>query len=111
VHQSLVNPVLIMGMERDPAVWLGLAVAVLLVCWRWYTIVLAVAVGIGGWWALGSLATYDPQFIRIFGRYLRYDLIYDPETALGVSNSSPLIVNSRADAGPNRPAVPTPGQI
>jgi type IV secretory pathway TrbD component len=119
IHQSLVNPILIMGMERSPALTLLITVGaeILGPGIHFYTIAIAVALLLGGRWALGKLAEYDPQAEAILIRYSTYDRIYDAESPLGVHESlwSQLgeLTNTMPKplAGPRRPSVPTTREI
>src|SRR5690242_18616524 len=81
IHQSLVNPVLIMGMERKPAISLLTTVAALFLgpglhvyTFAWATLLLLV-----GTYALVKLAQFDPQMDDVLVRYAAYDRVYDPE--------------------------------
>jgi type IV secretory pathway TrbD component len=119
IHQSLVNPILIMGMERGPALTLLITVGaeILGPGIHIYTIAIAVALLIVGRWALAKLAEYDQQCEAVLIRYSTYDRVYEAESPLGVHESlwSQLgeLTNTRPKplAGPRRPAVPTPGEI
>ena len=119
IHQSLVNPILIMGMERGPALSLLITVGaeILGPGIHTYSIAIAVALLIVGRWALAKLAEYDPQCQAVLIRYSTYDRVYEAETPLGVDESlwSQLgeLTNTmpKPIAGPRRPAVPTPGDI
>jgi type IV secretory pathway TrbD component len=114
IHQSLVNPVLIMGMERKPAISLLTTVAALflgpgihLYTFAWATVLL-----IAGTYALGKLAQMDPQMDDVLVRYGSYDRVYDPEAPADWRNPWWRIWNTTSTlAGPLRPAVPTPKEI
>ena len=119
IHQSLVNPILIMGMERGPALTLLITVGaeILGPGIHIYTLAIAIALLIVGRWALAKLAEYDPQCEALLIRYSTYDRVYEAESPLGVHESlwSQLgeLTNTMPKplAGPRRPAVPTPGEI
>lgn len=119
IHQSLVNPILIMGMERGPAITLLTAIVTLFLGpgIHPYTVAIAVVLLIVGPWALAKLAEYDPQCEAILIRYSTYDRVYDAESPLGVQESLRTRVQdltrvvAKPLAGPRRPAVPTPREI
>jgi type IV secretory pathway TrbD component len=114
IHQSLVNPVLIMGMERKPAISLLTTVAALFLgpgihiyTFAWATLLLLV-----GTYALSKLAQTDPQMDDVLVRYSTYDRIYDPEAPADVLKPWwRFWETTSALAGPLRPAVPTPKEI
>jgi type IV secretory pathway TrbD component len=119
IHQSLVNPILIMGMERGPALTLLITVGaeILGPGIHIYTIAIAVVLLIAGRWALAKLAEYDPQCEAILLRYEAYDWVYEAESPLGVQESLRSQLGELTNAmpkplaGPRRPSVPTPGEI
>ncbi len=119
IHQSLVNPILIMGMERGPGLTLLVTVATLIFGpgFHVYTLTAAVVLLFVGPWALAKLAQYDPQCEAILIRYSTYDRVYEAESPLGVYESlrSQLgeLTNTMPKplAGPRRPSVPTSGEI
>lgn len=110
IHRSLTEPELLAGMERTPATHLFLLVAGILAGGGidWYTIALAIVLLVAGGYALRKLASYDPQFERVAWRYSSYALVYDAETP---ADTRPRFFGSRELAGPQRPAVPTRGEI
>ncbi|MBV8457151.1 MAG: VirB3 family type IV secretion system protein, partial [Acetobacteraceae bacterium] len=81
IHQSLVNPVLIAGMERGPAITLLTAIVTLILGpgFHVYTLALAAGLLLVGPWCLAKLANYDPQFEAIIIRYSSYDRVYDAD--------------------------------
>jgi type IV secretory pathway TrbD component len=119
IHQSLVNPVLIAGMERGPAITLLTAIVTLTLGpgFHVYTLALAVALLIVGPYALAKLANYDPKFHEIIGRYGAYDSVYDaevpyyPARASWVKSWTSFSGQRKLLAGPDRPAVPTPKEL
>jgi type IV secretory pathway TrbD component len=119
IHQSLVNPVLIAGMEREPALTLLIAVVTLILGPGFHTYTLALAVGllVIGPYALAKLANYDAQFEAIILRYAAYDRVYDadvpyyPERASLIESWTSLTGQRKLLAGPARPAIPKPKHI
>jgi type IV secretory pathway TrbD component len=114
IHQSLVNPVLIMGMERKPAISLLTTVAALFLGpgIHLYTFAWATALLVIGTYALGKLAQIDPQMDDVLVRFASYDRVYDPEAPADWRNPWWRIWNTTsALAGALRPAVPTPKEI
>jgi type IV secretory pathway TrbD component len=114
IHQSLVNPVLIMGMERKPAISLLTTVAALFLGpgIHIYTFAWATALLVIGTYALGKLAQIDPQMDDVLVRYAGYDRVYDPEAPADWGNPWWRFWNTTSTlAGPLRPAVPTPKEI
>jgi type IV secretory pathway TrbD component len=119
IHQSLVNPILLMGMERGPGATLLITVVTLILGpgIHIYTVAIAVALLIVGTYALGKLAEYDPQCEAVMIRYAAYDRVYEAESPLAVHESLWSKLNELTDfmpkplAGPRRPSVPTPGEI
>jgi type IV secretory pathway TrbD component len=119
IHRSLVNPILIMGMERGPALTLLITVAALILGpgIHVYTIAIAVALLIVGRWLLGKLAEHDSQCEAILIRYVAYDRIYEAESPLSIHESLWSQLGELTNlmpkplAGPRRPSVPTPGEI
>lgn len=119
IHQSLVNPILIMGMERGPALTLLITVAALILGpgLHIYTIAIAMVLLIVGRIALAKLAEYDPQCEALLIRYSTYDRVYDAESPIGAHESlwSQLVeltnTMPKPLAGPRRPSVPTPREI
>ena len=115
IHQSLVNPVLIAGMERGPAITLLTAIVTLILGpgFHVYTLALAVALLIVGPYALAKLANYDSQFEAIIIRYASYDRVYDadvpyyPARAGNIESWTSFSGQRKLLAGPDRPAVPT----
>jgi type IV secretory pathway TrbD component len=119
IHQSLVNPILVMGMERGPGVTLLTTVAALILGpgIHTYTIVIAVLLLIFGRWALGKLAEYDPECEALLIRYSTYARVYEAESPLAAHKSIWEQISELTDmmpsplAGARRPAVPTVSEI
>ncbi len=119
IHQSLVNPVLIAGMEREPAITLGIAIVTLILGpgLHIYTLSLAGGLLLVGPWCLAKLANYDAQFEAIMLRYGAYDRVYDadvpyyPERAGWIESWTSFTGQRKNIAGPDRPAVPTPREL
>lgn len=119
IHQSLVNPILVMGMERGPGISLIIVVVTLILGpgIHVYTIALAIPLLIVGTYALGRLAQYDPECEAILIRYATYDRVYDAESPLCGDESfwasvrHLSVLAGKPLAGPLRPCVPTPRKI
>jgi type IV secretory pathway TrbD component len=111
IHQSLVNPILIAGMEWRLAVSLFIIAGALIFGpgFHVYTLAEAGILLTVGPYALGKLAQYDAQFEDVLLRYWNYDRVYDAE-----SPPPPKVhfwQSTIALAGRQRPAVPTPKEI
>ena len=105
MHRSLTEPVLIMGMERKPALMLFIAAAALLsLGLQWYTLILAASLLLGGPLVLRKLAAYDAQFEAVIRRYASYQAVYEPEAPAGARPASFLWPEGLP--GEKRPAVP-----
>ena len=105
IHQSLVNPILLAGMERGPAITIFIAAAALIAARiEWYTVLLAAVLLTVVPYGLRQLADYDPQFEMIVKRYMAYQPVYEAESTANRRTARVL-------AGPQRPAVPTPKEI
>ena len=119
IHQSMVNPVLIAGMERGPAITLLTAIVTLILGpgFHVYTLALAAGLLLVGPWCLAKLANYDPQLEAIIIRYAAYDRVYDadvpydPAPAGWLESWTSFTGPGKTLAGPGRPAVPTPGEL
>jgi len=86
IHRSLVEPVLLMGMERSLAQMVFIAAAVCLsgaVGFHWWTIATGVGLLTIAPVGLVQLAKYDPDFERVFWRWLKYQRVYEAEAARG----------------------------
>ena len=106
IHQSLVNPILLAGMERGPAITIFIAAAALIAARiEWYTVLLAVVLLTVVPYGLRQLADYDPQFEMIVKRYMAYQPVYEAERAVETTGTPRVL------SGPHRPAVPTPKEI
>jgi type IV secretory pathway TrbD component len=119
IHQSLVNPILIAGMERGPAITLLTAIVTLILGpgLHVYTLALAAGLLIVGPYVLAKLANYDPQFEAIMIRYAVYDHVYDadvpyyPAHVGWLESWTSFSGQRKLLAGPDRPAVPTPREL
>ncbi len=84
IHRSLVRPLLLAGGERKLVMLNYVFIAVLLLGagLNTLTIITAIVLATAGHTALMKLATYDPQFLRVYLRYRYYALYYSAQSSL-----------------------------
>lgn len=101
IHQSLVQPVLLAGAERSPAIanWITAAALILGAGLHWYTIAIGALLLTIGHWVLVQAAKFDPQLSRVYVRHIHQQDFYPARASI---DASPPLIS---------PSVRTPKEI
>ncbi len=101
IHQSLTQPILLAGAERQLAIvnWITAAALIFGGGLHWYTAAMGAFLLTVGHWALVQAANFDPQLSQVYVRHIRYQNHYPARAA--ISAAPPRI----------RASVPTPKEM